>query len=312
MSGIETIIITDHLMSLTSYLTDPKHSDLRRKFRDEFLRPAFYLKGDIKAHPLSSNYGIIGTAFDYILRLTIQHHNKEKKVHSNQWVANSSFKRLENSFFGVGQPAFRKRYDRAKTNADKFLQNGKITKELLADTLYLAKLDLYFRSGIIAPDMFKENPLDIKDLKKLFTTINISDFIFKKRCFLNPTFGKGSLMVGGADADIILDDTLIDIKVTKHLKLEREYLNQIIGYYILSLIGGINNSHKGTLIKKLGIYFARHGILWTISLSNLGTSKKFESFKTWFTEYFNNVKQQQETLAREQLVRSNIKRKKKN
>lgn len=301
-------------MSLTSYLTDHEHPAIRQKFRDDFLRPAFKLKTDIKAHPLTKNYGIMGTAFDYILRLTIQHHNKEKRIHSNQWLADTSFKQLEKAFFGVGQPEFGKRYNRAKINSYNFLQNGKITKELLADTLYLAKLDLYFRSGIIAPDLFVENPLDIKDLKKLYATINISDFIIKKKCFLNPTFGKGSLMVGGADADIILDDTLIDIKVTKHLKLEREYLNQLIGYYILALVGGINNEHKGTLIKKVGVYFARHGILWTVPLSYFGNSKKFDSFKAWFTIYFDNIRQERLNEINNQLKplkKTNSKKRKK-
>jgi hypothetical protein len=279
-------------MSLTSYLTDSNHPDIRQKFREEFLRPIFNFKHDIKAPPLTTNYGIVGTAFDYILRFTIQHHNKGRQIHGGGWVADISYKQLENAFFGIEQSAFRKRYNRAKINHEKYLKSGKITKQLLADTLFLAKLDLYIRAGMIAPDVFTESDHDITDLKNLHETINISDFKFQDQCFLNPTFGKGSLMVGGADADIILDDTLIDIKVTKHLKLEREYLNQLIGYYILSLIGSINNKHNGTLIKKVGVYFARHGILWTVPLSEFGTPEKYESFKSWFTEYFDNIRQE--------------------
>lgn len=279
-------------MSLTSYLTDPDHPDLRQKFREEFLRPPFNFKNDIKAHPLTKNYGIIGTAFDYVLRFTVQHHNKDKQINGGQWVADISFKILENAFTGPERSAFKKRYDKAKSNQAKFLKTGKATKELFADSLFLAKLDLYIRTGMIAPDMFLESDLDIKDLKNLYAAVNISDFMFKEKCFLNPTFGKGSLMVGGADADIILDDTLIDIKVTKYLKLEREYLNQLIGYYILALIGGINNKHDGTVIKKIGVYFARHGFLWTIPLSDFGTPEKIQSFKTWFTGYFDKIRQE--------------------
>jgi hypothetical protein len=288
-------------MSLTSYLTDPDHPDLRQKFRQEFLRPSFNFKNDIKAPPLTKNYGIIGTAFDYVLRFTVQHHNKEKQITAGQWVADTSFKRLENAFTGNKQSLFRKRYDRAKSNHAKFLKTGKATKELFADILFLAKLDLYIRSGIIASDMFIESELDIQDLKNLYATINIPDFLFKEKCFLNPIFGKGSLMVGGADADIILDDTLIDIKVTKHLKLEREYLNQLIGYYILALVGGINNKHDGTLIKKIGVYFARHGLLWTVPLSDFGTPEKIKSFKIWFTSYFDKIRQERLTEINKQL-----------
>lgn len=277
-------------MSLTSYLTDPEHSEIKKKFREEFIRPAFGFKNSIKAPPLTANYGIVGAAFDYILRFAIQYHNKEELIHGRTWTSDSSFGELVDTFKGDKQITLRNKFDNAKSNYAKFLQTGKITNELLANTLFLAKLDLYFRSGIIASDLFTENDLDIKDLRTLYSVLNISDFKFKKECFINPVFGRGSLMVGGADADIIIDHTLIEIKVTKHLKLEREYLNQLIGYYILSLIGGINNRSKTSKIKKIGIYFARHGFLWTVPLAEIGTPEKFESVKNWFISYFDNLR----------------------
>lgn len=276
-------------MSLTSYLTDPEHSAIKQKFREEFTRPAFSYKNSIKAPPLTANYGIVGAAFDYILRFTIQYHNNDKLIHHKIWTSDISYGELVDTFKGVKQLTISNKYNRAKSNYAKFLKNGKITKEFLADTLFLAKLDLYFRTGIIASDLFIENDLDIKDLRTLYSVLNISDFKFKKECFINPVFGRGSLMVGGADADIIMDNTLIEIKVTKHLKLEREYLNQLIGYYILSLIGGINSRSNTSVIKKIGIYFARHGVLWTVPLAEIGTPEKFESVKNWLISYFNRL-----------------------
>jgi hypothetical protein len=92
-------------------------------------------------------------------------------------------------------------------------------------------------------------------------------------------------MVKGADADLILDNVLIDIKVTKHLKLEREHLNQIIGYYILSLIGGVNENPHDKPIDTIGIYFARYGALWVVPVKELGTAAQFEAFKEWFISY---------------------------
>jgi hypothetical protein len=40
---------------------------------------------------------------------------------------------------------------------------------------------------------------------------------------LNPDFGFASKLVGGADADIVLDSTLIDIKTVKAATLKPEY-----------------------------------------------------------------------------------------
>jgi len=181
------------------------------------------------------------------------------------------------------------KYKSAKENYEKFIASGQISNHLLADTLFLAKLDLYIRIGVIVPDLFYENELDIQDLNSIFSTLNFKDFTAKETCILNPTFGKGSLIVGGADADIILDDTIIDIKVTKHLKLEREYLNQTIGYYILALIGGIDKVQNGK-IKNIGIYFARHGFLWKFPISEFGNEKKLTNFKEWFEEYFEQIR----------------------
>lgn len=64
-------------MSLTSILSDRNNQELRDKFKTEFLTPSFKLKAELKAPPLTTNYGIIGTAFDYLLRFYLQYHNQD-------------------------------------------------------------------------------------------------------------------------------------------------------------------------------------------------------------------------------------------
>ena len=49
---------------------------------------------------------------------------------------------------------------------------------------------------------------------------------------LNPTF-VGSRYVGGADADLILDRRLIEIKTTTHARLDKSWLLQLLGYVFL-------------------------------------------------------------------------------
>lgn len=277
-------------MSLTSFLSDPVHKELKQNFKTYFPTPAFDLKGELRAPPLSKNYRAVGTAFDYLLRFNIEYHNKEKCISRGGWVAERSFTRLSKRFIGQANIDLQGRFARAKENHQKFLLCGKISKDLLADCLFLGKLDLYLRSGLVAPNLLTEDNLDVKDLSNLYRVIDTRLFKAKQSCYLNPTFGHGSEIVGGADADIIIDDTLIEVKVTKYLKLEREHLNQTTGYYVLALIGGINGSVKGKAIKNIGIYFARHGLLWTVPLQDLGNSRSIGNFKKWFLDYF--VKQQ--------------------
>ena len=279
-------------MSLTSYLTDPNHKILKVKFKTEFPFPGFNSKNDLLAPPLTKNYGIIGTAFDYLLRFYLQFQNKDKCIVSDDWVAKYGYVGIRQAWKGKKEELLKlsKRFSEVKKRHKLFVENGNPSNQLIASTLFLAKLDLHFRSGLIAPDIFIESTLDIQDLKNLYNAINPNDFIIKEKCFLNPHFGNGSALVYGADADIIIDNTLIDIKVTKNLKIEREYLNQIIGYYILSLIGKINFEHSGKIIQNVGIYFARHGLLWKIPIKDLGDEKKIEEFKNWFISYFEALK----------------------
>ncbi len=296
-------------MSLTSIIKDINNQELRDKFKIDFPIPEINLNFDLLAPPLTNNYGIIGTAFDYLMRFYLQFHNNSIINQKSEWVADSAYGSLI-SLLGQStkkeiKTGFRKdkifntknllnllieQYSQAKINYDNYILNGMITEELVSSTLFLAKLDLYYRNGVIDNSFDYNDPEDIKDITSLICLVDHKKFTAKEKCYLNPTFGKGSILVGGADADLIIDNTLIDIKATKHLKVERVYFNQVLGYYILSLIGGVNNDKLNKPIENLGFYFARHGLLWTIPISELGDNHKFENFKDWFVSYVSEKK----------------------
>jgi hypothetical protein len=68
---------------------------------------------------------------------------------------------------------------------------------------------------------------DIKDLRRLIELVDPDTFTAHELCILNPTFGDASRMVGGADTDVLLDDTLRDVKTVKDFDLKSPYFNQI-------------------------------------------------------------------------------------
>ena len=111
-------------------------------------------------------------------------------------------------------------------------------------------------------DIMSADEADVEDLRNLTNLVNLDEWVTTKQCILNPTFGESSAYVGGADADLIIDDKLIDIKTTKHLTFKREYFRQLIGYTILNWRE--NYMYKG--ISHLGIYFSRFGILFTFPI----------------------------------------------
>lgn len=69
---------------------------------------------------------------------------------------------------------------------------------------------------------------------------------------LNPTFD-GSALIGGADADLIVDGCLIEIKTTvKPETLPRDVLYQLLGYVLLDF----TDKHG---ISSVGLYLSRQG-----------------------------------------------------
>lgn len=101
--------------------------------------------------------------------------------------------------------------------------------------------------------------LDIVELDRLADMRELS-WAFHDQCShllslphtLNPTF-EGSSDVGGADADLIVDGTLIDIKTTIKPEIDNNWLWQLLGYTLLDYSDecGIN---------AIALYMARQGL----------------------------------------------------
>ena len=74
----------------------------------------------------------------------------------------------------------------------------------------------------------------------------------------NPTF-VGSDDIGGADADIIVDGCLIEMKASIQPKIDTQWLFQLVGYALLDYDDHYN-------IQSVGIYMTRQGKLlqWPI------------------------------------------------
>jgi hypothetical protein len=182
----------------------------------------------------------------------------------------------------------------AKRSYLKYLKSGKIDRTLLKNVLLLAGLDPIFRAGRGLEYVGRSDQNDIEDLKTLISLVDSKLFRAKSIICLNPTFGKASQMVGGGDADILIDYTLIDIKTTKLMKVRRDTYNQLIGYYTLATIGGIDGLRKGHPIDKLAIYFSRFGELVTFKVPDVIEQDKFPSFVQWFKD---RVEQENEDVA---------------
>lgn len=264
-------------MSLSTFL---EIGEIRDRFIKEFPKPKFSMNLPILANPRSERYGLIGTAFDYLLRFYVKRLNP--KAIERAWVAESLVRELdvinEWEILNIARSIF----VNAKRQNELFLRNGRVTDSLLTSALQLAQLDTVFRAGYFDSDLGEVDQNDIADLRQLIKITEAKQFKAKKICILNPTFGTGSELIGGADADLIIDDTIIEIKTIKNLKLEREHYHQLIGYYILHRIGGAHAYPRKRRIRNLAIYFSRYGYFYSFKTSQLFNEDRFKKFMNWF------------------------------
>ena len=263
-------------MSLTSLL---ENADVRQRFKQEFQMPKFSVKQELVAPPITTRYSTVGTAFDYLLRFVIQKLNPDA-IDKGYWVAENSVELLEQdvSLFDKGK----KIVSGARKHFVEYLETGQMSDELIESTLLLATLDPIFRAGVGHEMIGKADKADIRDLKAILSVVDERIFTSTKLCLVNPTFGAASVLVGGADADLVIDDTLIDIKTTKNLVLDRKMLDQVLGYYVLHCIGSVGGLKPKIPINKLAIYFSRYGYLHVIQVSELVNMSTFPDFVQWF------------------------------
>jgi len=265
-------------MSLSSFIELP---DVKKRLRLDVTKPWFQVDGEMKAPPLTDSYGLTGTAFDYLLRFYVEKLNPPAR--RSHWVAEASLELLEQrmpkatavlkearSIVGMARKyhaAYLKRKGRHKPGW-----------QLIWAAIGLARLDLVFRAALV--DLRPPKDGVVQDLVNLLSLVRPEDFTGKRVCILNPTFGSASELVGGADADLFIDGTLIDIKTSKHLEMRRDIFNQLLGYYCLSCLGGVEGCRSK--VNAVAIYYARYGILHRIPISSFVNPRRFPSLISWF------------------------------
>ncbi len=286
-------------MSLTRLL---KQRDVRERFKAEFAKPRIALSGgDAFATPSPpKRCALIGTAFDYVARLHVASINRN--VSCRTWVAESAVRKLEEAIKD-GRPVFAPEIKRstrgllkraraiAQVGREEFercILAREVSDGMLASALLLGQLDQYYRCGLLSREFGTANELDLADLRNLLTVLGgppSTNFMASKVCVLNPTFGEASALVGGADADLLIDDTLVELKTTKDLEFSADTFRQLMGYYTLSKIGQISGDVKPKpVIRNIAIYSSRYGVFHKIAVDTLINAETFPKFMLWFKQ----------------------------
>jgi hypothetical protein len=288
-------------LSLTSFLNN-KH--VKERFRQEFKKPKFGLKKELLAPPISNRYSLVGTAFDYLFRFYLERLNAN--VITYEWFVDSSFSSTMSPFISdlvidvdtkqssyeeteLGKKA-RSFIDIAKSHYRDYLASGQITDELLESVLIISQIEMMRRSGRPDDNLGIAHTEDISDLRNLIAIVEPEQFRSEKLCLLNPSFGAASKLVGGADADLLIDETLIDIKTTKNLQLKVDDFYQLLGYVILNDISGAGELSPKPTTSQVAIYYARHAYLHIMNLDEIISRETYSGFVNWFAITAENIR----------------------
>jgi hypothetical protein len=292
-------------MSLTCFLRDPEVRGRLAPLRPPIPRK---LGAPLLVTPRSGRPTLVGTAFDYLLRFEI--HRRALGAEGRHWVAEYAPAMLSAAadgeielevVDGSGPPMYlppRGGFRRAAKRAEKVLNEARFAAAdhaltaspgpdavaaLAAHALRLARLGLIFRAGIFDARLTEAAPEDVEDLMALLAVVPFERLLPRgaARVLLNPMFGEAGESVGGADADLIASDMLVDLKTTKVSVIRTEHLDQLLGYFMLARRAR-RTDRRFPIVRHAALYFARHAELCVIDASVWTGHPRFRETERWF------------------------------
>ncbi|MGN5648940.1 hypothetical protein [Bacillus sp. Brlt_9] len=241
----------------------------------------------------SYNAKIVGTAFDYIARLMIARiviNNREDFF--TELAAEKGLNEMKR-FLGEDNDItvkLEKIHKKAINLMRDFVVNGNDFQTIIKVSCFLANLECVYRNhrppvnirkSLFSPpsdDIARELEAMCKVFEEKFLVPEIVHE--ESKVVYNPNFGLASLMVNGADGDVIIDGVLYDFKTGRSFVYSSENAAQLIGYYLLNEISLVAEhfDYRGSYfdIEKVALYKARYGETEYFDLKNIDVKKIVE------------------------------------
>ena len=139
----------------------------------------------------------------------------------------------DDSFIAKVHSIAEKQVAEARERYEQYLASGVADTEFFRSIHNIAKLDLVYRTGKLYHDIEASDDHVTEDLRNLFALLDESKFLGHKHCVLNPDLGSAVPAIRSADADVMFDDSIIELKTTAKNSLAKSIFHQLIGYFIL-------------------------------------------------------------------------------
>jgi len=167
---------------------------------------------------------------------------------------------------------------------EKYLNQGILSRRFVELTIKFARLDQIYRAHIYEDVDAPVDEGDVDDLIDLYNIVPDEVKSAKGKYLLNPHFREVSHLVGGADVDLIIGNTMIDVKTSKEMRLDEYNWSQIVGYLMLADEASSRYSDFPH-VEYIGIYYSRFGKLWTISADYVRGNPHYQEVKKQLLSY---------------------------
>ncbi len=259
--------------SLTAYLkgTPEARQAIRVALRPDLTRPPDV---PILSPPLGANPGLVGTAFDYALRFRVQGLQPELQAKRSMLVARLALLHMdrERTLLEI---------DQAEGTLQEVAEGRDFEEIHARAAVVLASYEVVARTGRFQDLAGVVPEVAWQDVLALVRAVPREAFRANRQLLLNPHFPAAGRF-GGADADLLIDDLLIEVKATRHLRLDSSYLQQLTAYLVLDRLAGTVGSDLP--IRRLGVYYARHGVLQILPVREVFRPGFLPRLVTWFDE----------------------------
>lgn len=262
-------------MSLTSLLDRPA---VRSRINAHLRLPPVLPGGPPKVPAGSAHRGLVGMAFEFALAAGLR--SRAPRVYGELGAPRLALGAIESwgptAVAACRLPELRERVVMAE-EALRRPTGDALTAECaraafdLAAVAALARAPAWFRADIVARGrmlLFEPPGETVSELRQLHALVPWPKLVDLGRVHLAPTFPRIAEALGGADADLLLGDTLVEVKAGAAPRVRREDLRQAAVLGALARRFGIVGA-EDVAVTEVGVYVARTGTLHRFELDTL-------------------------------------------
>jgi hypothetical protein len=210
-------------MSLVALVRQP---DIRAAFDSVAIkeRPPAFLRDSALLVPDSGGIqGLAGTAFDLIARSQIMRDFRDRtfRLYVGSSVAEHTKRHVQMAAPSDKLERFwLRKIGAAQRHLSEYSSGGGDLQLVVDHAQYIARAEMAYRSGSVLDEDFQPIRSVSDELLRMIELLDPkSRYVPQAICILQPTFVE-SRWVGGADADLVIDNALIDLKTTKKLAIQ--------------------------------------------------------------------------------------------